>query len=615
MRCPACQGLAVVPTSETPIDAPSKADGVGGAKAIPIEDDGDVLPSLEDLQKPLTHATRSEVPEIALPNAGKIQHEKITSGLPEPADDLESLVDGLLASANDLKKDDPNAPLKFDDDEDVGVGDGDGDDVMGILCSVCDTRIHVRRDKVGTRVECPVCFVQVPVVDQKKKNKVWGRGGTTAPEDRQNESEKRVDPTRPNPTMEAEVKPDFIIRASGGGAAALPDLDSLEDSQEDESLFATTDEPIDDLGELRLSDPIERPTVDPLIGLDPVDDDLLSPFRADSPESNLVGHSNDLSFPDPSVSPVEKSSTPSPSSVSSPKKDQAVRPKANTHSQSDALKAASRKARLEAAELRSRQEESDVGLVFEVPPEQQDFPEFEHASLVSATRGAIFDGGVVWRALVATGFMIVGALGTEAFFPHGTYAKIDGFGDLVSRGLSTFAIGVVPYYIGLMILWFTCANVFRDTALGYRKVKDWGFHGSSELVSTFLLFAFSFFLAGSLAIFLPILMMPLRVLIGPIFLTAAFFNRSPWGIIAVDTFSNFGKLKGQWLTFYTWMVTLAVMGLLSGGLFLARNWTETYAIDAGLSIFGILINVLITLVFSPLAGWQAGLIIKDLQEQ
>ena len=53
---------------------------------------------------------------------------------------------------------DDDAPIKID-----GLGMEDTDDVFGLKCSICDTRIHVRRDQIGSGVECPVCFSEVKV--------------------------------------------------------------------------------------------------------------------------------------------------------------------------------------------------------------------------------------------------------------------------------------------------------------------------------------------------------------------------------------------------------------------------------------------------------------------
>ena len=47
----------------------------------------------------------------------------------------------------------------------------DVDDLYGVKCEICDTRIHVTREQVGTTVDCPVCFSKVAVTPPKEPSK------------------------------------------------------------------------------------------------------------------------------------------------------------------------------------------------------------------------------------------------------------------------------------------------------------------------------------------------------------------------------------------------------------------------------------------------------------
>ena len=43
------------------------------------------------------------------------------------------------------------------------VDEDEADPIFGVKCKICDTRVHVRESKIGSNVECPMCFTQIPV--------------------------------------------------------------------------------------------------------------------------------------------------------------------------------------------------------------------------------------------------------------------------------------------------------------------------------------------------------------------------------------------------------------------------------------------------------------------
>ncbi|MEL7496060.1 MAG: hypothetical protein AAFN77_00515 [Planctomycetota bacterium] len=688
VACPFCSKLVSVPGQKT-------GPKIAAASAIPIDDDGDDLPSLEALQ----NSSQPAAVNIELPD--ELDANMAELNIAQPNNELASLVDDVLEEVADKPADDPNAPIKLDDD-DTHLHD----DVIGVTCSICDTRIHVRQHQIGTEVECPVCFVKVRVYDPKTRKKVWGRGGRTASEERQQESKQRIDSNRPNPTIDIETVKDEPIKQSGGGAAALPSLESLgfgaEEAPEaiDELIEVNEDAADangDELGELKLSDPIERPSVQPVLGLDPIADDLLTPTPISpvtppptptqtSPNSNADEDVIELEpleddvlevkplppvvkpakpktkSPKPNASQAKRkkrnskniasTTAPKPTTESATRPPQArpaqshpgsvkesakekqkqkQKPSSSTASQpntattesksgrpqkTDAKSSKSRKERLEAAQRDAQLADDQDTLVYELPAEQQKFPEFELTSLYAAVRGMLLSPGLIWRVMIAVVLMIIGASLGIYFFPAGTTIKEAGLGDFASRAFMSITFGAVPYYLGLMALWTIAGYIFREAALGRLNIKSWSINGFSEIQGTFLLFAFSFFVAGSVAVFLPFLTMPLRVLLAPIFLASAFFNRSVWGIVAADIFSNASKLQSQWVTFYIWMLSLAGIGMIAGLLFYARGLDLGAGwINPILSTFGVVLNTVVTLVFAAVTGWHAGLINRDLQEE
>ena len=116
-------------------------------------------------------------------------------------------------------------------------------------------------------------------------------------------------------------------------------------------------------------------------------------------------------------------------------------------------------------------------------------------------------------------------------------------------------------------------------------------------------------------LFLPPLILPLRILVGPLFLLAAWFNRSAWSILSVDVFQGTRKISGQWSTLYTMLVILAAAGLLSGGLLWMRWLTDILVIDLALSVVAVVLHVAVMLAFAPLAGWHVGLVMKLLERE
>lgn len=691
VKCPVCSKLVTVPNPTV------EADGSHGD-----------LPSLADL-------ANSSLGNIDLPDELEANIAVLGANKGDGANELDNLVDGLLKDSEVKKeKEDPNATIKLDDDDGLGH-----EGVIGVKCSVCDTRIHAREEQVGTQVECPVCFTMITVVDRTTRQQHWGRGGMTAPKDRQNESEHRVDPTRPNPTMEAEIKPEVTIRNSGGGASALPSLEELElhpldDGDEDEipsladlgklqsptsnSGVSSSEKSTDELqpselltGGGTLEASFHRPDAKPELGLGPASDDLLTPLLTDDSLAMDTGHGDltdqestnrlfdgdelALAPPEPVWSEETKEkktkrrakrraspqadskakmSGSTPASVSTPalaqpssrgkagsKAAESEKPRQNAAASRPAKPGASpqgslaaakpevkakptdanseskrsRKDRLEEAKRKQQLDEDRAGQTYEIPVEEQDFPSFGDGSLMGAVSEMILSPGLIWRVAVAVVLMMAGAIGSEVWFPSGMAMKGMGIGEIAGRSVMAIGLGVLPYYLGLAALWIVAAYMFRDAALGHRTVDSWSIAGSSELFGTFLLFAFGYFFAGLIGVFFQPLVMPLRMMLGPLFLAAAFFNRSPWGIVAVDIFSNFNKLKNQWTTFYIWMVLLAAAGLIAGLLFYFRSYTDLLAVDAFLSVVGIAICVAITLVFAPVAGWHTGLIVKDLQEE
>ena len=223
--------------------------------------------------------------------------------------------------------------------------------------------------------------------------------------------------------------------------------------------------------------------------------------------------------------------------------------------------------------------------------------------------------GVLIAAGVSMLVMVVSVCISESIYPYEGFNSRPNENQTVGKFFAAAFLGYLPYFVGLVMLWTVASFVFRDAAKGHQKVQRWTVAGQSDFLSTLLVFAFSFFIAGLPGAVLWLLIMPLRMIIAPLMLISAWFNHSPWEIVSVDWFkSTNGKAK-QWTTVYIWFGGLAFVGLLAGLVFLARASTTVYVVDAFLSIFAIGLNVVITLVFAAIAGWHCGAVIENLDQE
>ena len=110
------------------------------------------------------------------------------------------------------------------------------------------------------------------------------------------------------------------------------------------------------------------------------------------------------------------------------------------------------------------------------------------------------------------------------------------------------------------------------------------------------------------------MIIPLRMLVAPLFLISAWFNFSPWQIISTDWYHAINENKSQWITVYSCFGGLAFAGLLTGAVFMARGYSELIAVDLILTGIGIVSNAVITLVFAAIAGWHTGAVIESLDQ-
>jgi hypothetical protein len=173
---------------------------------------------------------------------------------------------------------------------------------------------------------------------------------------------------------------------------------------------------------------------------------------------------------------------------------------------------------------------------------------------------------------------------------------------LIIYGFSYLAI----YGGGTMILWYVCGILFRESARGSHRIESWRPRGFEEMKSTFLLFAFSFALAGS-----PFLMLgtcisaPLRMLIAPLPLLVAWFNQNAFIGVSFDPFVTFRTQTENWKQFYVYVGALALLALVGGLLFYVPYC----------SIVAATLIVAVTIAFAAASGWHIGRTVKLMEKE
>jgi hypothetical protein len=177
-------------------------------------------------------------------------------------------------------------------------------------------------------------------------------------------------------------------------------------------------------------------------------------------------------------------------------------------------------------------------------------------------------------------------------------------------------VGGVPYLAGLGMLWFTCGYIFRDAALGQRKVLNWKNSGVAEIKATFLLFSFGFLMGGlPMPPFWPFLLLtlPLRFLLGTLFLVSAWYSQSPFSIVNVDAFKNITQQMSQWIQYYIFVAALAAGALFAGVIFWARAVIPFFPLTMFASIIAVILMAVVTMAFAAVCGWHCGRVAEGLE--
>ncbi len=223
---------------------------------------------------------------------------------------------------------------------------------------------------------------------------------------------------------------------------------------------------------------------------------------------------------------------------------------------------------------------------------------------------AINTPGVLIRLAIAAALLGVGAVCYDIADQYYNSDETLEFSDKTT--MAGLYIGFsVAWIAGSTVLLYIASMLFRDMALGKRKVKKWSSAGFEESRSTFLLFAFAFIMAGTplMGIWLLTgfsLAGPVRMIVAPLLLLGAWYNRSPFMILALDAFKNFGENASDWKIFYLYMFLFAIVFFIAGMIY----WIPFPPLFFAAATF----QSIMVLAFAVLSGWHIGRVVTSLEE-
>ncbi len=564
LKCPSCKTVSIVPSRPIDLNLFDNIFESVDPPSIATTDEENVPGAVEG------QATDHPLSGILADAAGKFDPQ-LTDRPPMNAPSGPAPESPPVRNEPEMPVD-PDAPLVID-----GIDDTDLSKVFGIKCNVCDTRMHVSESEIGTHVECPVCFTRVKVTARESKPK---------------------------------------------SAARWMPAPSVPTGQSNSAKFG-------DVDELRLSPPVERPPIDflidPSFGFAPVAEDLLAPVgqtRNIDPDPNSVRVFDDSSTLDVPVLP-EVEAQPLPNAVlpRTPRERsrrelyEAAQRRQIENEQPASWWSGKSKNQTASKSRKSGATNRPDGSTGTDSPEDVVNPLESQAINFELYWRLVIEmwrsPGLLWRAILAA--ITIGISRGVMHMIAGWYRRIvdPTFGDWLWNTTLWMALGVAPYAIGTLLLWFLCGYVFRGAAAGNRHVATWQINGSADVWSTLLVFSFSFFVAGLPLAFFPVLVMPFRCLVAPPLLLAAWYNKSPFAIVAVDAFLKFNHQWRMWRSLYLFLLALAGVSLV-GGLLIA---VQMFLLSFVTSLVGAAILMLVTIAFATVTGWHCSQVLRELENE
>lgn len=541
---------------------------------------------------------------------------------------------------------------------------------FALKCKVCDSRIYVAPNNIGKEVECPDCYTKILVKEPEgyddkpkpKKRNTLSPGlaegldaasieslGFEVPEEVETADDRMddlADPVSVDPSFGlAPVTDDLLApqepEEDEDDLSLEPeyDNDELLGVAEDSDLTTLGEELLEDLDDdvdemvsekdsAEKKDPRLDMSVDP--GLDFGDSLSLEP-ELELPEQVVHGKTDlfasddeDLNddFDDEEIELIDESPE-----VANQKTAFAPRPKRSKEDVTKAKSKSKSKSKSKTRKKKKRKPDDEDG----PPPKRAhaknqvpgvdhggaapiatdaDFPAFDKNQWIEPARKMVTGAGLPVWGLGAAALMAVGC--GMAHRASMGLAEIDEptMTENMIGTASWLAFGMIPFWLGCLVLWMICSSIFRQAALGKRHVDGFGIANFSELKDTFFIFAFAF-LVSAFPVFIfasSYLTVPYRFFVASILLLGAWYNQSVFQVLSMDVFSNATKIASHWKSYFVAVSILAAIGFV-GGLLMELPYFIISWIGA---IVGSIIVAGATMFFAAIAGWHCGYVVSSL---
>lgn len=468
----------------------------------------------------------------------------------EQSDDLSGDHDLIaLVEETSPEPDITDVPLKID-----GWDFDQPTEVISLKCKICDSRIHTETSKIDTEIICPVCYTKILV--------------TNALIDKLTPS-KQGNPRETKMSYQSSGKP------AQNDAAEIPLIPLETEAKAENSI------------------PVLAPKASAGGGLG----------KSEVGQSSSKAIGSNQSMP----------------AASSP--DEQRKPTGKTFSRREKYEAAQRRlAGLDGPRRANKSKSRNPERGVESDSEQtdpshsdQDGSSIVDAPVVEYSKASLWtmlsSPGLRWRAVLSA--VVIGLGSGMMHRISRQYTELSEPSNFLDKLMTTLAwagMGLLPYFIGVGLLWLLCGFVFREAASGNEQVSNWSIQSFGELKSTFLVFGFSFFIAGLPISPIPIMFAfvhPLRCLIAPLFLLSAWYSRNPLAIVSVDAFKHFRRESNEWGKFYMLAVGMGAMGFIGGLLMLV----SVSGVSFITSLLGAVLVTMSTVIFAAATGWHCGWVV------
>lgn len=426
---------------------------------------------------------------------------------------------------------------------------------LTVVCKICDSRVHLAADQQGKEVECPVCF-----------------------------SKLRIEPSK-------IVVPKRVQRAQRDTQMTYESAANKLDAEEELSLI-----PI----EASFSPSQPPPLLKPAISSKPMMANP-SPTTNSSPVTKPGSRvaSRDSGSKSPDRNRDSRDSTEARSAVFShpPDKDQETTAKPSRRERYEA-------ARRKMETLGKPRRPSPKPLADDGGNPYASDTEADSSVPTSVGLGdavaMLKNASVIWRALLAT-FMIGFGSGMMHFLRNKREGVDVEIGERIVGFLLWFGLAAIPYLAGVSFLWLISGFIFRGSAKGEETVSSWGIASFHEFRMTFLMFGFSFLVAGILFAPFPYLyplVLPLRFLLAPAFLYSAWRVENPFAIFSGRIFQSLQNKANEWGLYCYPIFGLALLGFIAHSLMMV-SWP---LLSLPASLLGALLATIVTIAFAALTG-------------